>query len=340
MNMQSMAREKTHSAGSVSAPRRGVLQRKCACGGSAGPSGECSECGRKRLSGGRLQTKLRIGAANDPLEKEADMVARQVTADTVDRIMSRAPSCVQRMSGQPMGQSEMAPASVGRVLSTSGEPLRPALKQDMERRFGYDFSQVRLHADSLADRSAREVNARAYTVGNNIVFSKGQLHPEQKEGRWLLAHELTHVIQQTGASRITGIRSPERVFSPNITTGGREAIRRVGECRGRNGFNCNGVPCVTATGRRGVCTWGGVRIGCNCRDQSGDEPPPVGVKFRMPSWLKWVLGAVGVAAVAACFATGVCEFGAVVGGLSAAAAAAVIAILESAGIRDSGGGSA
>lgn len=57
-----------------------------------------------------------------------------------------------------------------RVLASSGRPLEPAIRQDMEQRFRYDFSQVRVHADSAAAQSAQDVNAHAYTVGRNIVF--------------------------------------------------------------------------------------------------------------------------------------------------------------------------
>ena len=75
MNMQSMAREKTDSAGSVSTPRRGVLRRKCACGGSAGPSGECSECGRKRLPGRQLHADQSIRAVKNLLEYKSGIIS-------------------------------------------------------------------------------------------------------------------------------------------------------------------------------------------------------------------------------------------------------------------------
>ena len=70
----------------------------------------------------------------------------------------------------------------------------------MERRFGADFSGVRIHADSAAARSARDVNAHAYTVGRHIAFASGRFAPDTTQGRRLLAHELTHVVQQSGAT--------------------------------------------------------------------------------------------------------------------------------------------
>ena len=75
-----------------------------------------------------------------------------------------------------------------------------AIRSDMETRFGHDLSNVRIHTDDRAAESARSVDARAYTVGKDVVFAAGEYAPEKKEGKQLLAHELTHVIQQ-GASR-------------------------------------------------------------------------------------------------------------------------------------------
>lgn len=169
------------------------LQRKCACGGaiSAPLAGECEQCAKRRL-----QTKLTIGASNDPLEQEADRIADQVMASPVHGAVSSAPVKVQRFTGNPSGQGMEVPASVERVLASPGGPLEPALRQDMEGRFGHDFSQVRVHTGGAAEQSARDVNAHAYTVGNNVVFGAGRFVPGTNEGRRLIAHELTHVVQQ------------------------------------------------------------------------------------------------------------------------------------------------
>src|SRR4029079_14425381 len=95
-----------------------------------------------------------------------------------------------------------APASVEPVLAGSSMPLEQALRSDMEQRFGYEFSRVRVHSGAAAEQSAREVNAKAYTVGHDIVFGTGRFAPATHEGRRLIAHELTHVVQQSGAARI------------------------------------------------------------------------------------------------------------------------------------------
>ncbi|MEU6721260.1 DUF4157 domain-containing protein [Nonomuraea sp. NPDC046802] len=92
------------------------------------------------------------------------------------------------------------PAAARRELTRRGEPLDPVTRTSMERRFGQDLSQVRVHSDGPAAKSARELGARAYTVGEQIVFGAGRFAPHTPDGRHLLAHELAHVIQQRGGA--------------------------------------------------------------------------------------------------------------------------------------------
>lgn len=85
------------------------------------------------------------------------------------------------------------------VNSGGGTPLAPEVRADMEQRFGgQDFGDVRVHTDGAADHSARSVNAQAYTVGSNIVFQRDTYDPASPTGQHMLAHELTHVVQQRG----------------------------------------------------------------------------------------------------------------------------------------------
>jgi len=147
-----------------------------------------------------LQKKLRIGASNDPLEREADQVAEQVMATTATSPIKPTPLRIQRYAGQATEEPQTAPASVDRVLAGSGRPMESALRQDMEQRFGHDFSQVRVHSGGGAEQSARDVDAKAYTSGHNIVFGEGGFSPATQEGRRLIAHELTHVVQQERGS--------------------------------------------------------------------------------------------------------------------------------------------
>jgi hypothetical protein len=92
--------------------------------------------------------------------------------------------------------SEEVPPVVHEVLRSSGRPLEAETRARMEPRFGYDFSGVRVHADARAEDSTRAVNALAYTVGRDVVFGAGQYAPHTAAGERLVAHELTHVLQQ------------------------------------------------------------------------------------------------------------------------------------------------
>jgi hypothetical protein len=92
------------------------------------------------------------------------------------------------------------PPVVHDVLRSSGQPLDAGLRAFMEPRFGHDFSQVRVHTDPTAAHSAVALNARAYTTGSDVVFGGGEFRPQSHEGRMLLAHELTHVCQASGAT--------------------------------------------------------------------------------------------------------------------------------------------
>lgn len=139
--------------------QRGLLQRKCACGNHTPAGGECTECTKKNHS---LQR-----AALSPNERG-------------NRDVKEVPPIVDH------------------VLRSSGQPLDGTTRALVESRFGYDFSQVRVHANEQAAKSARAVNALAYTVGNDVFFADSQYAANTSAGHRLIAHELTHVIQQSG----------------------------------------------------------------------------------------------------------------------------------------------
>ena len=107
----------------------------------------------------------------------------------------------QRLQRKAAGQTETidVPPSVHEVLRSPGQPLDVATRAFFEPRFGHDFSAVRIHTDAKAAESAQAVNALAYTVGQDVVFGAGQHAPEANVGRRLMAHELTHVVQQAQA---------------------------------------------------------------------------------------------------------------------------------------------
>lgn len=184
-----------------------LLQRKCGCGTHSHGHAECGECASKR---GGLQRKLAIGASNDPLEAEADRVADQVmTGAAPARIGSVGPR-IQRADGSDGGAGPEAPGSVDEALSSAGNPLQDDVRRDMESRFRHDFSAVRLHTGGAAARSARDVDASAYTAGSHIVWGSGAPSLQTPPGRLLLAHELTHVVQQSAANVIRRCINPKK----------------------------------------------------------------------------------------------------------------------------------
>src|ERR1700732_3633116 len=103
-------------------------------------------------------------------------------------------------SGLRPGPSK-APPVVHEVLATAGDPLEANVRLAMQSRLGRDFTQVRVHAGLRADDAAASVSARAFTVGSDIVFGRGQYAPGTAAGASLLTHELAHVVQQRGVDR-------------------------------------------------------------------------------------------------------------------------------------------
>ena len=106
---------------------------------------------------------------------------------------------LQRRAAPGRRDVEEVPEAVHDVLRSHGSPLDSSARTFFESRFGQDFSNVRVHTDARAAESALSVNALAYTVGSDIVLGAGQYSPQTDAGRRLLAHELTHVVQQRGA---------------------------------------------------------------------------------------------------------------------------------------------
>lgn len=101
------------------------------------------------------------------------------------------------LADKDAAEQDDAPSPVREVVgSGGGDALDDATRTDMEARLGHDFGDVRVHTDANATESARSVNAHAYTVGNDVVFQRDRYAPGTDEGREMLAHELTHVVQQ------------------------------------------------------------------------------------------------------------------------------------------------
>jgi len=166
--MTGEARSILVARGTQASSVRPTLQRKCDCGQHTG-SGECEECKKKKSD---------QESSGDPL--------------------------LQRSAKKAIGvnnpSSNQVPSIVHDVLRSPGHPLDDATRTYFEPRFSQDFSHVRVHSDSMAAKSAKAVNALAYAVGPHVVFASGQFQPESPAGRKLLAHELTHTLQQRRAA--------------------------------------------------------------------------------------------------------------------------------------------
>ncbi len=175
---------------------------------------QMSDTDRTRADTERLaadQAKFQKGAqtpaqrAAEQRQLDAIVRGRQAQSGNILGIPGLTPRRDDRMlQRDAAGSSDLAvaPPIVHDVLSSPGQPLDPATRSFMEPRFGHDFSCVRVHTDGRAAASARDVSANAYTVGRNVVFGAGRFAPETHEGRRLIAHELTHVVQQ-GTARPT-----------------------------------------------------------------------------------------------------------------------------------------
>ena len=160
---------------------------------------------------GILQRKLKVNAPGDGYEQDADHVAEQVMRMPEPGVAAGsvgsedAHAQVKAAGPAGVGGTE-APPAVHSVLRSPGQPLDAATRAFMEPRFGHDFSKVRVHADERAAESANAVQARAYTVGSDVVFGAGEFSPATQAGKGLLSHELTHVVQQGMAHPGTSLR--------------------------------------------------------------------------------------------------------------------------------------
>ena len=141
-----------------------------------------------------------VGRPEGALEAEADETAERVMRMESPASASRGPVTVQRKPATGEAAETAETAVVDEARRTPGEPLDAGTRAFMEPRFGHDFSAVRVHADGRAAQSAEAMGALAYTLGTDVVFGAGQYAPATGDGAKLLAHELTHVVQQGGAA--------------------------------------------------------------------------------------------------------------------------------------------
>ena len=168
-----------------------------------------------------LQRQMTVGASDDPQEHEADSVARQIMTmpepvkgapegEEDGAMIQRSPiqisrmcaDCENEMQRESTGDAGAGPisseleSSIQTMRGTGGAPLPDSERSFFEPRFGRDFSNVRVHTGPDAAQVARQVNARAFTIGRDVVFGAGEYKPGTSDGRSLMAHELTHTVQQ------------------------------------------------------------------------------------------------------------------------------------------------
>jgi len=190
-----------------------------------------------------VQPKLQINDPGDHYEKEADAVADKVMRMEnplikplpITGVQRKCADCkeeenkVQRKETNASEQNQ--DSSLDGYISgvSGGQSLPNELRNFYEPRFGYNFRNAKLHTDSAAAKSASSINALAYTTGNDIVFNNGQYNPDSTKGRQLLAHELTHVVQQSSSTSSPQIQ--RAVFENNFPGGGRVDTPMTGEHR-------------------------------------------------------------------------------------------------------------
>ena len=222
------------------------LQRRCSCGTSdAGLAGTCDECAAKRL-----QPKLMIGPTNDRYEQDADRVADAVLrAPGGGAVAGSISPLVQRTgtsAGAGAAQANAVPGAVHALLAAPGRPLDAAVRAYFEPRFGHDFSRVRVHHDAAAAASARAVarcRTPAPSAASTSCSAPEVMRRTAPPGRRLLAHELTHVVQQQGAvlrrasisppvtGSVRGEEEPEPTAAVAPQPDDEEPLQRLNACR-------------------------------------------------------------------------------------------------------------
>jgi hypothetical protein len=217
MQLQSQVQTKANKASSAGAE---FLQRACACGQHSGNGGECAACRQRRMS---LQRQAASPAAPDvapPIVHEVlrssgqplDASTRAHMEPRFGRDFSRVPATAPQRAGEmtvgPPNDRFEQEAEQAASAALGAPPVSGGMR---------DFSPVRVHTDARAAESARAVGARAYTVGQNIVFGAGQYAPGSGAGQRLLAHELAHTVQQNGAKSVVQRYSTQDCDPADVT---------------------------------------------------------------------------------------------------------------------------
>jgi hypothetical protein len=154
-----------------------------------------------------VQAKLTVNPLNDIYEQEANRVAGEVSKAAASQMQRQAEEEEEEVQTQP-DESQLTAVNdnVETRINTarlSGQPMMKSVRASLEPQFGIDFSGVRIHSDTEADMLSRELGANAFTTGRDIFFRENAYQPHSESGKWLLAHELSHVVQQD-TGRVSG----------------------------------------------------------------------------------------------------------------------------------------
>jgi hypothetical protein len=164
----------------------------------------------------RIQTQLTVGQPGDRYEQEANRIADDVISqETPKEEVVRVGIQTRLSMSATRGEQDISEHLENRLnrSSRTGSPIPPSTQFFFEPRMQHDFSDVRIHTDKEADQMNRVLRAQAFTQGQDIYFGNGQYNPQSRTGLRLLAHELTHVVQQTGTGR--SLHQPAGIAQPN-----------------------------------------------------------------------------------------------------------------------------
>lgn len=166
---------------------------------------KCAACEIEQSDDRVVQPKLSVGEAGDAYEQEADRVADHVvnnmhssSGPSLQTKPESRPHITQLIMRQGMGVTSISTRVEHGIKQSRGQGamIAPQIRHPMEQAMGADFSGVKIHTDHASDLLAKSVDATAFTTGKDIYFRNGKYQPENLEGKKLLAHELTHVVQQ------------------------------------------------------------------------------------------------------------------------------------------------
>jgi hypothetical protein len=163
------------------------------------------------------ESKPIISQPNDPTELEADRIAEEVfgtsTIQPINRNIMHTKLITEHAGDRPGIELK-----IDAIKNSCGQPLPEHTKEFFKDKMGSDFGSVRIHTNQRANENAEAINARAYTVGNDIVFGKGEYQPDTREGQNLLAHELAHIRQQKSGDNLIQRKEGNKEFESAVNS--------------------------------------------------------------------------------------------------------------------------